>query len=402
MLLGAFQVVTMTALLSLQSFGCGVEWKVPKDHFDGVNEYGYVSYWDKVGDLDLEEGLAIPLVIGFQSDREWSSPYLGYGWIMPLFDSNIVQTGENSFEQIAPDGYTLQFGRDGKNPALLSGVKGWKGEIAKDTITLWASCGWKLVYTKGKITSIGTPKGKTLNIFRDAGGVATEAVYNGKVVLRVDRDFKGVVTGLSLGDKRIGLEQTEKPRIQSIHGKNVVAGKDMSLGKVSCSTNVIKSYEYAVTEGLQPKVTVTDPEKPPRQIAWDPVSRFIISDGGWSYDINPSQKKGFNASIEREDRNTKKKELWFYDLTEGREIVKSADGISRVTKWFTSGMLAGKIRSITRTDNKGNQILEYKVSYDENGVKLAEHLESAILMYSKNGVTGIEYSDGEKIVFDSK
>jgi len=40
---GAFTVVAMAALLPLQGFGCGVDFKVPKDHFDGVNEYGYVS-----------------------------------------------------------------------------------------------------------------------------------------------------------------------------------------------------------------------------------------------------------------------------------------------------------------------------------------------------------------------
>ena len=274
---GAFKVVAMAALLPLQSFGCGVNWRVPKDHFDGVNEYGYVSYWDKIGDLDLGEDLVIPLVIGFQSDRGWGSPYLGYGWILPLFDSNLVQTGENSFEMIEPDGYTMPFYRDAKKPTILGGGKGWKGEISGDTITVWATCGWKLTYTKGKITSIGTPKGKTLLISRDATGVATEATYDGKVVVRVERDFKGSVTGLALGDKHIGIEQTEKPRIQSILGKNVVAGKDMSLGKISGESGIIKTCEYTVTDGLQPKLTVADTGKPPRQIAWDPTSRFIVS-----------------------------------------------------------------------------------------------------------------------------
>lgn len=361
---GAFKVVAMAALLPLQSFGCGVNWRVPKDHFDGVNEYGYVSYWDKIGDLDLGEDLVIPLVIGFQSDRGWGSPYLGYGWILPLFDSNLVQTGENSFEMIEPDGYTMPFYRDAKKPTILGGGKGWKGEISGDTITVWATCGWKLTYTKGKITSIGTPKGKTLLISRDATGVATEATYDGKVVVRVERDFKGSVTGLALGDKHIGIEQTEKPRIQSILGKNVVAGKDMSLGKISGESGIIKTCEYTVTDGLQPKLTVADTGKPPRQIAWDPTSRFIVSDGEWSYDIKPSTVKGFNASIGRKNK-ANQEEMWFIDALKGEEISKSADKTIKIRSWFTSGIFAGKARMET-INYSGNEH-ERRFSYDQNG-----------------------------------
>ena len=361
MLSGAFTVVAMAALLPLQGFGCGVEWKVPKDHFDGVNEYGYVSYWDKIADLDLGEGLSIPLVIGFQSDREWSSPYLGYGWILPLFDSNLVQTGENSFEMIAPDGYTVPLGRDGKKPTILSGPKGWKGEISGDTITLWADCGWKLTYTKGKITTIGTPKGKTLLIGRDGTGVAKDATYDGKVVVRVERDFKGLVTGLVLGDKRIGLEQTEKPRIQSILGKNVVGGKDMSLGKVTCEGDVVKTCEYGVSDGLQPKLTVADTGKPSRQIAWDPASRFIMSDGDWKYDIKPSPTKGFNASIGRKNK-ANQEELWFLDSAGGQEIIREINGFVSNRRWFTSGILAGKPRSDTR-----GSVVAKKFIYNDKG-----------------------------------
>lgn len=397
-----FKVAAMAALLPLQGFGCGVEWKVPKDHFDGVNEYGYVSYWDKIGDLELGEGLSIPLVIGFQSDREWSSPYLGYGWILPLFDSNLVQTGENSFEMIAPDGYTVPLGRDGKKPTILAGPKGWKGEVSGDAITLWATCGWKLTYTRGKITSIATPKGKTLSISRDAGGAAREVSCEGKVVVRVERNFKGLVTGLVLGEKRIGLEQTEKPRIQSILGKNVVAGKDMSLGKVSSAYDSIKTYEYGVTEKLQPKLTVTDAGKSPRQIVWDPASTFILADGDWKYDIKPSPTKGFNASIGRKNK-ANQEELWFFDSAGGQEISQNMQGVKYTTLWFTSGLLAGKLRQSvqTRTDNA---VISYEKSlYDENGTLVRVMRNDGEIEY-KNGRPSKVTKNGKliwQINFDS-
>ena len=386
----ACKVLAVTALLPLQGFGCGLDFKVPKDHFDGVNEFGYVSYWDKIGDLDLGEGLSIPLVIGFQSDREWSSPYLGYGWIMPLFDSNLVQTGENSFEMIAPDGYTVEFGRDGKKPTVLNGQRGLKGEISGDTITLWTSCGWKLSYTKGKITSIGTPKGKTLLIGRDATGVARDVSYDGKVVIRVERDFKGLVTGLDLGDKHIEFEQTEKPRIQSILGKNVVAGKDMSLGKVTSENGVIKTCEYNVSDGLQPKLTVSDAGKPPRQIAWDSKTRFIAKDNGWNYNIIPAEYRGGNAAIRRVS-SVGQKEFWHYDALQAQEISQSSTGLEKSIRWFASGIFAGKIRTISLNDGNGSQrALLY--SYDIHGhlVRISQSLKSK---------TNPAFEDSSKIIW---
>src|SRR5689334_19404920 len=115
--------------------GCGLKWRLPKDHFNGVNESGSVSYWEQVGELDLSDGLKIPLVIGFESSRESVSPYLGHGWILALLDSNIVQTDENNFKMTLPDGYTLSFARERQAPSLLSGQAGWKAEIKNQTIT---------------------------------------------------------------------------------------------------------------------------------------------------------------------------------------------------------------------------------------------------------------------------
>ena len=365
MLVEAVMVVSMAALLPLQGFGCGVEWKVPKDHFDGVNEYGYVSYWDKIGDLDLGEGLVIPLSIGFQSDREWSSPYLGYGWMMPLFDSNIVQTGENSFELTAPDGYTMPFGRDGNKPTVLNGVKGWKGEISSDTITLWASCGWKLTYKKGKISSIGSPTGKSLLISRDSDGVATEASYDGKVLIRTQRDFNGVVTGVILGEKPIEFEQAEKPRIQSVQGKNLVAGKDLSLATVKKQGNIEKTFVFTVSPELQPKLLIRSSGTEQREIVWDAATRLMRSDGPWAYDIKQSLTKGYNASITRRNKSNQE-EVWFLDSAGNQEITQTADGIKKIITWFPSGKLAGKRRNVTEIKNGKSELL-YQASYDEAG-----------------------------------
>lgn len=352
-------------MLPLEGFGCGVAPTVPKDHVEGVDHLGFVSHWDKLGDLDLGENLRIPLVIGFQSDREWSSPELGYGWVMPIFDSRITQTEENNFELLSVDGYTIHLQRDAKKPTLISGGF-WKGEITNgDTIKLWASCGWSLTYVKGKITAIGTPKGKTLTIGREDSGVAKDLTYDSKVLVKVEKRFNGVVTGLQVGEKHLAIEHVERPRIQSIEGKNLVAGKSLSLGKVSSDGIALKSFEYGLTDKLEPKLTATDQGKTPREITWDPATKYIMTDGGWTYEIKPSEKKGLNASIGRKNKSNQE-ELWFKDSAKGEETVQGADGIKKVRTWFTSGRLAGKTREIKEIE-LGVTRTVLKNSYDENG-----------------------------------
>src|SRR5579862_4047607 len=112
------------------------------NHFDGVNSQGYVAYWEKVGDLDLGDDLKLPMFIGFRSNKENGepSPYLGQGWILPLLESNFVQTGENTFLMMQPDGWNNYFLRDNPNDTVLRGSSGWRAEITNDTITAWAPC----------------------------------------------------------------------------------------------------------------------------------------------------------------------------------------------------------------------------------------------------------------------
>ena len=113
---------------------CGLDWSPPTNHFDGVDEQGYVEYWEKVADVDFGDGLKLPMEIGFRSHYENGapSPYLGAGWVIPLLEANFVQTGENSFEMLQPDGWTNLFLR--KDTTTLNGSAGWMAQINGDTI----------------------------------------------------------------------------------------------------------------------------------------------------------------------------------------------------------------------------------------------------------------------------
>jgi hypothetical protein len=188
--------------LAASAFGCGLDWNLPTNHFDGVNEQGYVAYWEKVGDVDFGDDLKLPLVIGFRSNKENGapSPYLGAGWILPLLESNFVQTGENSFVMMQPDGWNNLFLR--RDDTTLNGSAGWMAEIKGNTITAWAKCGWKLEFFKGHIVSMTTPKNRKFE-FVYSGSVVTAVRENGVAKLTAEQESTGKVKALLFNGKRI-------------------------------------------------------------------------------------------------------------------------------------------------------------------------------------------------------
>ncbi|MBE2204059.1 MAG: hypothetical protein IAE94_06965 [Chthoniobacterales bacterium] len=352
---------------ALSAFSCGVEWKKPKTHFNGVNEFGNVSYWDQVGELDLG-GETFPLIIGFRSDWENPSPYLGYGWFFGILDAHFIQRSSDSFDMIGPDGYTVPFGRDNNNPAILNGAKGWKAEVKTDTIIAHAVCGWKLVFLKGKLVSITTPKDRTINIQRDADGIATAVVEATTVLMKVQRDTKKNITDLVMGDRRIHFAQVEKPLIQSVNGTNIIGARTSAVGTITLPNGAKKAFDYAPNEKLEPTISIVNSGESPRIITWNPSNRVIISDGPWKYDVTSPEIPGHNAAIGRIREDAKdKKEFWHYDIAKGEERSVALNGATTTKKWFTSGLLNGKLRSIETTAANSSSHTLTTYSYNESG-----------------------------------
>ncbi len=344
--------------------GCGIEWKKPTMHFEGVNEFGAVSYWEQLGELDFGEGIKFPLILGFRSDWGLFPQGLGDGWFMGILDSVFLQRSSDAFDMIQPDGYTVAFGRDGKSPSILNGAKGWKAEIKGDTISAYASCGWKLVFLKGKIDTITAPNHRSLRVQRDSNGAATAIVDGSAILLKVRPELQPGSMSLAFGDTVLRLKQVERPVVQSLNGVRVVAARGSSLGSIQCSGHTLRSFDYTPDPDLHPTISIRAPDNPPRVINWDPATRHILSDGDWKYLITPPATAGQNAAITRTN-SAGESEFWHYDAANGRETT-TAKGISTIQTWFTSGILAGKPRNITRVRGKTSEVL-YTASYDEAG-----------------------------------
>jgi YD repeat-containing protein len=366
--------------------GCGVDWTVPSNHFEGVNAQGYVSYWEKVGEVDFGaqngDPFKLPLIIGFRSDFETVSPYLGKGWILGLLESRIVQVEENRFLMTQPDGWQRWFWREKPGETTLKGQGNWMAEIKGNTISAWADCGWRLDYVKGKIVAITTPKNRKLEF--DYNGNAVVAVReNGVTRLAVETDAAGNPSALVFNGKRLEIAQGEKPRVQVIAGQNVVGGMDRSLKKLAGSQGPSDHFEFAVNPKLQPTLKITSNAGTERLITWDPATKLITADGVWTYEVIQTKSSHQCSAIARE--GTEGRQFWHQQNDIGKETETLLNGTTRVTWRFVGqSSLAGRIRKIEETSGvpPNRESRTSKWIYDERGQLLSiRHSDGSIISY---------------------
>ena len=124
-----------------------------------------------------------------------------------------------------------------------------------------------------------------------------------------------------------------------------------------------------------------------RLIVWDAGSRHIVKHGEWTYTITePDEKYPLdNAAIGR--KNAKgQTEFWHRDGRNGQEITQGVDGVRKIRTWFTSGILAGKVRKAVEVAGEKTATI-YRAAYDENGRLLRD-------MMVLNGQTTVRHFNG--------
>lgn len=365
---------------------CG-DFRLPQNHFEGVTALGYVSIWKQIDALDLGD-LKIPVITGFQTYRQQPSPELGSGWFLPLIDANIVQTDEKTFRMSQPDGKNETLKRDKENPSILHGTGGWTAEIVGNDITVHSQCGsgWKLVYTNGKLKTLS--KGThTVTIQRDGlgKGVAVRDGITPLMTLEQDQ-VTGLTKSIQIGDRKYQLAYESKPRVENVLGQNMVGGVEPSLHQITFPDGKKETYDFAVTEKMLPDLKITDVEGKERVITWG-VDGRMLQDGEWTYEIKTGSSQFVNATICRKNSKNQS-EFWYRDRVKGEEIVRGIDGVKKVTSWFTSGKLLGKVRQ----SNDG-----YRQIYDENGYLLRQQLGNTLVEYyrSPTGQITKEFRNGK-------
>ncbi len=394
--------ISLLLLASAQkSFACGLDWKVPKNHFDGVNERGNLSYWEKVGDVHLNETTNVPLVIGFNSARTSTSPYLGDGWTLPFLESNVVQVDSKRFLMMLPDGENVRFKRKDETSQILQGQGGWMAQLDQNSFTVWATCGWKIVFNEGKISSITTPRNEQIT-YLYKNGVVTEVDEGSKPLLTVFDNAKGSVSGLTFNGTRVDFEQGQKPNVESIGGQTVIGNMSSSLDKVTMSGGKIENYKFAVDPKLVPTLVISGVNN--RTFSWDPFTKLILKDGDWSYKITPGTKPFANAEIERSSLNKPLQTEYYYnDNTTGVTTEQGLNGVRLVTQRFIEpGPLYERVRTVTEIKNGSTTILSH-CDYDELGRLLRKsdaQGQTTTYSYDDSGrLSLVKFPDGRSICY---
>lgn len=373
---------------------CGVVWAVPVNHFDGVNEQGYVSIWEEVEEVDFGklngESLKLPLIINFRSNRASNSPYLGNGWMLALLESHIHQVDENRFILVQPNGLQRWFWRGKPTESTLRGQGGWMAEINGDTVSAWADCGWRLDFVNGRIVSMTTPKNRRLE-FAYNGGMVAEIRENGVTKLAIVSDSSGKFRTLVFNGKQIEVEMGEKPRIDQIAGLNTIGSIESSFRKFTGSQQSTSTYDFAVDSKVAPTMIIDSGTVSERVIGWNPQSRRINTDGEWRYEIEPSVGYG-NASILRTNEENQS-ELWHYDASKGEEIIQALNGSRVITTRFVSGAASGKIRKKVQIRNGISEVV-MSASYDPNGKLIRMQEGSSELSFEAGKLVSIRRDGG--------
>jgi hypothetical protein len=382
------------------ALACG-DFRMPSNHFEGVSSQGYVSVWKQLDTLDLGDA-SVPILLGTQTYRAIPSGELGSGWIMPLFDSGIVQRDESTFDMISPDGTMDFFYRDGTDPSILHGSSRWTGEIQGNDVIVHSKCGsgWKMVFRQGRLDTLS--KGNhELRIQRDPLNRPTGITENGVTRLALTRDEKtGLMSSLEMNGKKYLFGYDGKPRIENVGGQNLVGGVEPSLHQITFPQEMggeKETYDFAVTEKMLPNLKITDALGKERMIVWGLDGR-MLQNGEWSYKTTPSKEARANAAIERTNQQNLR-EYWFKDDPNGQETIVALDGTKTERSWFTSGMLAGKPRKeITTIGNK--VINQNSWNYNEFGkiFKKIKNNKVIIVAYDSNN-REVSEKEGDKYLY---
>jgi len=335
---------------------CGLNWNAPHSHFDGVGSKGNVLHTEEMGEINIGSGVKLPLRAIFRSDNSAVSPYVGYGWEVPLLESRIIQLDEQWFQVTEPTGWYRLFWRDKKHPDILHGQNSWKGEIRGEKINIWANCGTKICFTKGRISMLFIQGYQLDYLYKNNQVQSIRVGVNTIIKTESGENERAFVLP---DNKRIEIKLTDRPRVEMIGGQTLVSEKCKALSKIVCENHSTGSIRYGIDEFGKPNIKWEN-----RSITWNPGSGIIESDGAWRYyvKLNPSSIK--DLTIGRKT-NSGKHEFWHHNKLIGREVEMRDDGTQLITSRF-SGSSTGQIRKIEKI-TKGKIEMVYRAAYDELG-----------------------------------
>ncbi|MEM1157433.1 MAG: hypothetical protein AAGH72_04185 [Verrucomicrobiota bacterium] len=346
---------------------CGIRWNRAGTFFRDINKVGELDYWSSIGKVRLGK-YHYPINIIFREKTNYNANYLGAGSQIPLLETKIAQSDENTFKLLLPDGNQVELLRDKKNPTVLfSKGNTWVGEISDSQIDVKASCGWVLKYKNGKIARVVTPDNKFIS-YKYSGELVQEIIdiESNEVLLSLNYNQGGnLIESMEFEDgvEPIHFDFSERPIVRLINGKPIIDQIQLSLIGIKNSDQKLASYGYPLLENLFPAFEVGGK----KTFYFEPLSGKVLRENDWMYSAKVRESN--HTTIVRKKLDSDEFESWDYNKGKGVLIVENKD-LKTERSWFKSGKLLSRDREITRLDKRTGINTVEKFYYDEEGVLL--------------------------------
>lgn len=326
---------------------------------EGTDKKGHALVVEKLGVVG--DGIhGIPVYAYWCSKDNHTSPYLGFGWHLPVAESMIVPLDGNRFEMRRPDGGIELIARDPKNRNKLYGRKYWLGEIQGNEIRIHSPKDCRhgqseLVFRNGRLVRIKDGSFDVTLVYR--GRYLEKIISNRRELLHISSTTQNESTWLvRFGNKDVIRLDTDWAILPHQSGKKISV---KSLSTINTSNGNRKKISYQIDKTGNGIIQTSD-----SRIVWNVKTRKILTKDEWTYDVGNPQPEWNNVPIRRFNQKGEA-EGEYYDILTG--IQKKEIGYSKnIMRLFTSGILRGKARWAEQY-YKGELLCRGEYSYNENG-----------------------------------
>lgn len=311
--------------------------------FEGTDRYGNAFYKLELGELGR-----IPVYLCWTSDKEVRSPYLGEGWSIPFLESRIVPVSEKTLRMHQPDGFVRYFHKEGD---VYVGGRIWSAVRKGDAIKVTADPKDGLpksefTFSRGRLVKMDCEEG-SFTFRNDANGISVRGAGKTLSIARRNNDANQLDLVAPSG-RWHGSCREENGEFRLVALKNP-AGEELK-------------FSYGYGQGDSHRIFSDGTTK----IVWDPYTGKIVAKDGCRFYVADAGRSP--AALPRISRWNAEgtEESYQRDVVKGVETVVDGSGVKTVTKRFTSGDLAGRIRSVERFVGGVSQGAE-KYIYDSKG-----------------------------------
>jgi len=386
-------------LLGGVGWGRPVDLSAPTGGIGSAGLYGDLQLWREVEGVGLQLGPGSYLPLRFRfSSSDNSRGLLGPGFYLPMFEAKNVLIREQMMRAYLPCGKGLYLRRDTVDLNKFQTLDGeWTGLVTNngDDFILKREDGWKLLYHKGRLTSLVTDDNHTFSWDLDRSGLPSGVSEDGHPLITLEPNAAGQIAALIFDGKRYEIGYAERPLTEVLLGQTAVKELVQTLATFKYPDGTADTFKFELTPDRVPILTYTDKDKAQTLYSWDAATSHLATEkgpqGDWTYTVGKITQDYGVPTITRTN-NTGKTESMAINTKIGAYTQQLADGTTLVTHLFeTPGPLYNKVKSVEKIsilDGKEVITTTFKASYDEAGRIIREVDEKGFISTFAYGQDG--------------